>query len=352
MMGQRTGKDMEQNNQQTKSEQKNDEKKISWSAEEIHKTEFEPVPQTVEGILERGSLSIFAGAPKAGKSFFSLDLAISVAMGRNFLTDHESDQGEVLLLALEDTPRRISNRMSLMVNEYDNVGDLKNLTVMTECPRQDEGGKLIIADWIKQDSVKDPKLLIVDTLFRFRPTSTLGGGYKNDAFAVEWLHKLAQTANISVLVLHHDIKSKASSWENTISGSKGLTGIVDGIMLLKKYMVDGKKEGLFFSTSRDLEEIHYRLRFDGLEGRWIKHEDQVIDIEAMAEQRPEPPHVLKVQEFFILHSGEIWTNQDVIAGTELSEGTVKAALSYLARKGFLNRVARGRYRLAPAKTEG
>src|SRR5262245_12597609 len=64
----------------------------------------------VEGILAEG-LNLLAGAPKLGKSWFALNIALAVASGGTALGAIEVDAGEVLYLALEDTPRRLQSRL-------------------------------------------------------------------------------------------------------------------------------------------------------------------------------------------------------------------------------------------------
>lgn len=319
-----------------------------WKATDIAKTEFEPSPQIVENLLEAGTLNIFAGAPKAGKSWLVLDLAMSVASGKDFFGEYETDPGEVLYLALEDTPRRLNNRINTI--SPDEHEGLDNLHVIFDCPRQDEGGKEKIVNWIQSDDVVNPKLIIIDTLYRFRPSWSLGGGYANDSASLEWLHKLCQVSGISVLLVHHDIKSQTKSWEAAVSGSRGLTGIVDGILMLKKYVTVKKEvEALFYATSRDLEETRLKLNRDPVTSKWIKSADQEFDEDALA--RSSNPNTMRIQEIFIL-SGEdkVLTTQDVVELSMMKEGTVRRILSELTKGGFLNRVQRGVYSIAPSKT--
>jgi RecA-family ATPase len=64
----------------------------------------------VPGFLAEG-VNLLAGPPKVGKSWLSLDLALSVAAGVPALGSVEVEAGPVLCLALEATPHRFQSRM-------------------------------------------------------------------------------------------------------------------------------------------------------------------------------------------------------------------------------------------------
>lgn len=54
------------------------------SCEEIMSTPIAPIPFSVEKLLGQG-LYLFAGAPKIGKSWLSLDICLSVAKGEHYI---------------------------------------------------------------------------------------------------------------------------------------------------------------------------------------------------------------------------------------------------------------------------
>ena len=70
--------------------------------------QFPPLKFIVPDILCEG-LSILAGRPKIGKSWISLDIAVAVATGGLRLSHYKCEPGDVLLLALEDSRRRLKS---------------------------------------------------------------------------------------------------------------------------------------------------------------------------------------------------------------------------------------------------
>ena len=69
-----------------------------------------PLPSScflVEGLVPEG-VNMISGAPKVGKSWLMLDLALSIASGEPFLGQNTAKCG-VLYLCLEDTLKHIKN---------------------------------------------------------------------------------------------------------------------------------------------------------------------------------------------------------------------------------------------------
>ncbi|MCZ3056475.1 helicase RepA family protein, partial [Acinetobacter baumannii] len=60
-------------------------------------------------------LTLFAGNPKIGKSWFCLDVGLAVSLGGECLGGVICDQGEVLYLALEDNDRRLNKRIGMLL---------------------------------------------------------------------------------------------------------------------------------------------------------------------------------------------------------------------------------------------
>ena len=65
----------------------------------------------VPGIIIEG-LTIMAGKTKTGKSCLALNIAVAASLGGNVLGEIKVDKLPVLYLALEDTLRRLQNRLN------------------------------------------------------------------------------------------------------------------------------------------------------------------------------------------------------------------------------------------------
>src|SRR5262249_27485549 len=80
------------------------------TARELQTKQFEPVRIILPDLIPEG-VTVLAGKPKIGKSWFALDVCVAVAGGRFVLGEVKPVQGYVLYLALEDSPRRLKKRM-------------------------------------------------------------------------------------------------------------------------------------------------------------------------------------------------------------------------------------------------
>ena len=84
----------------------------SWTAAELMTMDFPPPRWAVPGIIPEGA-TLLVGAPKTGKSWLALGLAVAVAMGGKALGSIEVEPGPVLSpRPLEDTPRRLKDRLA------------------------------------------------------------------------------------------------------------------------------------------------------------------------------------------------------------------------------------------------
>ena len=221
---------------------------------------FPAVRYVLPGYIPEG-LTILAGKPKTGKSWFALDLAIAVASGRFTLGTVKPPQDDVLYLALEDNPRRLKRRIAKILGE--NTPWPPRLTLKTQWRRTDAGGIADIDEWAAE--VENPRLVIIDTLERIRPmTNGKAQAYTSDYQAIEGLQKLAGDRGLAVLVVHHVRKMEADDPFDTISGTLGLTGAADTILVLKRQ----SGSMTVFARGRDIEESETALQFNKETCRW------------------------------------------------------------------------------------
>src|SRR5262245_31009919 len=104
---------------------------IGVSAFDLCATVFEPVNFVVPGFVIEG-LTLFAGKPKAGKSWLMLHAAIAVARGGFTLGDVHCNEGDVLYCALEDNKRRLHGRLKKLLGHQ---AAPTRLRFLTEMPR-------------------------------------------------------------------------------------------------------------------------------------------------------------------------------------------------------------------------
>jgi len=229
---------------------------IAWerkTAAEILKTDYPPLNWLVEDLIPAG-LTKIDGSPKVGKSLLALHLASCVSHGGCFLGKIKVETCEVLYLALEDSFRRIKDRLIKQ-------GGYANEKLYIETPQTWRGGILALKSYV--DKFPDTKLIIIDTMFKFQPiedSNEYGKTYKPIAL----IQELAAEKHISIVLIHHTRKgannNTGENWQDEGMGSTGFAAAVDTTILLKRK--DGTNEGKLFIKGRDVEEKSFDLLFD------------------------------------------------------------------------------------------
>lgn len=109
-----------------------------------------PTKFCVDTLLPQG-LCILGGSPKVGKSWLVLDLCVHVAQGTP-LWGLDVTRGDVLYLCLEDSERRIQERLNTIT---DNVPD--GMYFATGCTSIESG----VCDWLRDFKCQHPALSLV-----------------------------------------------------------------------------------------------------------------------------------------------------------------------------------------------
>ena len=241
----------------------NTEIPTSFSLRDLLVREFMPQQWIVPNVLPEG-LTILGGRPKVGKSWMLLDLAIAVASGGVFLGE-KADPGRVLYLALEDTPRRLQARARLLLGDKpfnDEAWD--RLDLRFRWNRLDAGGFDGIKTWVAAHN--NARLVLIDTYPKVRSATTSQRWYDDDYRAVEPLQQLAGEAQIGILGAHHLRKAPGDDWTDELSGSTGLTGAVDSVLVLQRER--SRADAVLRGVGRDLDEYGLAVAFDASCGRW------------------------------------------------------------------------------------
>lgn len=317
------------------------EKSKSWrdnlfSASDLQSMEFEPVRYMLPGLIPEG-IALLVGKPKIGKSWLALDLCLAAADGQRYtLGTLKPRHGDCLYLALEDNKRRLKKRINkLLPNDWSWPG---RLTLVNEWKRSNEGGIADLRSWCK--SVEKPTLIQIDTLQKFRPIQKGSDSYASDYAAVtELLSLTKEFPGLCVILLHHDRKMDAEDPFDTISGTLGLTGAVDTILLLKRNSGAIK----LFVRGRDVEESETPLRFEKATCKWVT----LNEADAEAAVSVERQTIIDVLAEF--PSG--LSLKDIAAATDREETPgLRKMLFDMTRDGQAKRVGRGVY--GPCGNEG
>jgi hypothetical protein len=223
------------------------------SAVELMALEIPEPRWAVPELIPEG-LTIFAGRPKLGKSWLMLGLAIAVAGSGRALGQIKVTEGDVLYIALEDSAKRLQQRIETQL-----AGSTppSRLHLAREWPRG-EGGVAQLEAWLNEHP--QARLIIVDTLVRFRAESRRDRSYDSDYADLGPLQRLAIMFGIAIVVVHHVRKLPADDWIDTLSGTLGLAGAADGLLGL--FRVRGESQAVLKTTGRDVEEQELGVRFN------------------------------------------------------------------------------------------
>lgn len=226
--------------------------------------EFPPVSFLVENIIPDQGVTLMCAKPKFGKSWFAFDLCIGCTTDRFILGSIKPTQGDALYLALEDSKRRLQRRAAKLL-PTDTPWPSK-LTLKTDWRRLDEGGLDDIRAWysdVKNNGGK-PIVVVIDVLEKVRKADSGKQLYKADYEAITGLTRLAADLGIAIIVLHHTRKMASDDLMETVSGSFGITGAADTILVMAT-----KAAGRVLDVrGRDVESNEFAIEFSKESCRW------------------------------------------------------------------------------------
>jgi hypothetical protein len=300
-------------------------------ANDLQTMTFPPVRHMVPGYISEGA-TIIAGKPKIGKSWLTLDLSLAATANRFTLGTLKPAQGDVLYLALEDNNRRLKRRMAKLWPSTEARWP-KRLALVTDWKRADEGGLADIEDWCQ--SVDDPVMLVIDTLEKFRPIQNgKTAAYSADYAAVTGLQTIASKYRIAIIINHHVRKMEADDPFDTVSGTLGLTGAADTIIVLKRHA----GAVTLHARGRDIEEIETALQFERTTCRWT-----ILGAAAEVYVSNERAAVLAA----LTGSGQdgLVVSEIMAATGSESRGAMDTLLFKMKEAGDIRRVKRGVYAL-------
>jgi hypothetical protein len=305
----------------------------TWLDEQI----FPPLNYAVQGIFTEG-YNLLAGAPKIGKSWLALSCALSFAQGTPALGSIElSNKRPVLYLALEDTPRRLQERTRKLLNG-EPIPELFHFVTEANASNAFE----IISRWL--DEFGNDSLVMVDTLVKVAPPVVAGeNGYDRDYRIGGKIKRLVQHyEGVCFIAVHHIRKQAATDFVDAVSGTNGVAGSADTVIVLNRSRHDN--QATLQVTGRDVIEAEYALNFN--EGSWQlmgdnlqaaqSHATQIRDTLGLSQSMAE---VIS----YVLLAPEPVTPKQVAEACGLSVDTAKTYLSRAVQSDRLIRTSRGHY---------
>lgn len=233
----------------------------------------EPLPSMkwlVKELIAPGT-TLLVGSPKAGKSWFALELALSISLGLPFL-DHETRKGPVLYLALEDKYERVQQRLFTLVDEANNDLDFAIIS-------ETLGHGLLAQLEMHFERRPDTALIIIDTLQKVRNVRTSDDAYAVDYDEIGLIKRFADEHDATVVLVHHTRKlGDEANVFNTILGGNGLIGTADeAIMITKRNYFD--QDAILSITGRDVDASEHKIRFENCVWTYVEKtsRDEIVE---------------------------------------------------------------------------
>ena len=198
-----------------------------------------PLSWLAEGLFLFAGAGILGGAPKSCKSYFALDLCVSVASGTP-CAGHFAvpTPGPVTLLSVEDPHAVVVARLRALACSRGLQLDALPIEVIVEpSVRLPEGIDRLAATVARSR----PSLLLLDPLIRLHRADENSAAEMS--VILDGLRNLARSSKTAVLVVHHARKAPAGSSSGAaLRGSSDLAAFGDSNLYLRKLSHDAALE--------------------------------------------------------------------------------------------------------------
>jgi len=234
----------------------------TFTVADLMKKELPPLEEIIPGLLPEG-LTVLSGKPKTGKSYLVMDWGLAIAHGGLAMGQLPCKQGSVLYMALEGNERLLKERLTTLGRYFEReTSSVTNLEIALRAKVLDKGGYEQIEGWIKGHP--DAKLAIIDTYQKVKPMKR--GNIDDYDAAVETLGRLQEIANekhISILIVHHNTKSKTDDDFDAILGTTGIRATTDTNIVLNRTRGgdDSEITVLSIESRQGIPEARYAYRF-------------------------------------------------------------------------------------------
>jgi hypothetical protein len=200
------------------------------SGDELLAKTFPPLTYYCDRLLHKG-LTILAGKIKRGKSYFSLDLALAIALGQPAFGRLQTTCAKVLFIALEDDESIIYERIKRIRPE---VLQLKNFAVVYNFPRLGSGALEAFAHYMDLGF----QVFFVDVLGRILPNAAnkkrQPSDYQEFTDTLGPIQRLALDRDCAIGTLDHLRKAPAEEEVDEIAGSVAKAGVADTVLIYKR----------------------------------------------------------------------------------------------------------------------
>lgn len=202
----------------------------------------------VDGLIYPGSVGLVAAPPKAGKTNLGFLLAHRLAGGQDYLGYRVKDACCVMIAEFEEGDSVMAARYQRFPDD-DTFFENGELTIQYRPAPfefvQDAAGAIYVNEdcglglqikvWHEMVNVgmfpDRPGVVFIDTMARALPT--MGGGkYTSDLNYIGAVHNFAEKLGIGIVFVHHTNKADHADAADSISGTNGVAGSCDWMMIV------------------------------------------------------------------------------------------------------------------------
>ena len=226
---------------------------------------------------------------------------------------------DVIYLALEDNEWRIQQRMQELTDSPP-----ENLHFGFSCGRLGAELEAQIEGVLSEHP--GTGIVFIDTLQMIRDNATVRSNvYAQDYKELSSLKKLADRHGICIFIVHHTRKERdRDNIFNDLTGSTGIMGVADTVMVLRKANRFGSGATLYV-TGRDIEEQRLELDLRGVHWEVV----QALDAESIQRERI-PDFLYRVADY-LMDNGRFEGTVQRLArrcGLSVSEYVKQRALNF------------------------
>lgn len=186
----------------------------------------------IETLFPRSGVGIIGGAPKCGKSWLSLDLALSVASSTPCLdTFPVAASGSVLLYMAEDAGSVVKQRLAGICSHRGlnlcalPIGVITAPSLRLDLPRD----QARLLETVRRHT---PRLLVLDPFVRLHRVNE---NQAQDVSAVlGYLRELQRAHDLALVVVHHARKNGGPAGGQSLRGSSDFFAWVDTALFLRR----------------------------------------------------------------------------------------------------------------------
>ena len=288
------------------------------AADDLYHAPLKHPEMLIDGILSTG-LAILSGDSKIGKSWLVLWLGLKIAKGEP-VWGIPTRKADVVYLALEDRDWRIQDRLQQLTDDPP-----ANLHIGFYCGVIGEELEMQVEETLK--AKPEIGLIFIDTFQKVRENvSAKLNAYAKDYQDLSALKRIADEHGICIFLVHHTRKERdeANVFQN-ITGSTGIAGVADTLMVLQKE-VHNSEDALLSITGRDIEERMLHLRMKN--NVWNVMEELSP---ALLKKKEVPAVICRIAEYFCDHASFIGTMTDFMKELKESGTAPNVASRYLAK---------------------